>query len=212
MAVKKLVFPVNSHKLEAYYDKKKKASLIDTIWLEFQPDLNIDYLFAMVWFNLPISHFIFKHKRSNFSQIDSQDIGELFFPKNIQFADNQKLLREIKIAYSILFDEINEFWYAFDEFFYNTRHIGKPIEDNFFHYTWEQFWKVVTEIRKNNGIEEYKPHAEGRKALFVVFRNQKFRLEALHSKITKIETELNHLVYKLYDLTEEEITIIENEK
>jgi hypothetical protein len=122
--VKKLVFPVKNYQLEAHFDSEKRVLLAETIWLEFytnfEIDFQIDYNFAMLWFNLPITHFIFKHIRKNHLEIATTDIANLPFPKitPTQCLDFQKLIKQIKLAYKVLWEEINYFWAEYHEYFY----------------------------------------------------------------------------------------------
>jgi hypothetical protein len=218
--VRKLVFPVHNYQLEAHFDNEKRVLLADTIWLEFYKyfdtdfysDFQIDYNFAMLWFNLPITHFIFKHSRQNHLQIAINDIANLPFPKitPTQCLDFQKLIKQIKLAYKVLWEEINYFWDKFNEYFFNTRTIGKPVEDNFYQYSWQYFWKVISEIRKNNGMENYEPSAKGKKALYNHFYQQQFKVQAIRKELQLFENQANSLIYTFYNLSEEEIAQIEN--
>jgi hypothetical protein len=200
-------------------DSEKRVLLAETIWLEFYKDFDtnlysdfqIDYNFAMLWFNLPIIHFIFKHSRKNHLEIATTDIANLPFPKitPTQCLDFQKLIKQIKLAYKVLWEEINYFWAEYNEYFYHTP-FGEPVESNFYQHSWLSFWKVITEIRKNNGMETPKPSGKGKKGLYNHFYQQQFKVQAIRKELQLLENQANSLVYKLYDLSESEIEVIEN--
>ncbi len=70
---------------------------------------------------------------------------------------------------------------------------------------WNEFSKQLEKSKITLSLKKKKEWKD-------FFADEQPQAISMLEQVTKIETELNHLVYKLYDLSEEEIMIIENEK
>jgi hypothetical protein len=84
-----------------------------------------------------------------------------------------------------------------------------------------KWWISLQAATRSGGFLEYKPMYVGEipipivnetKKALIVERVQKILADPGVPNVSKLEDEINQMVYKLYDLTEEEINIIEGEK
>ena len=69
-------------------------------------------------------------------------------------------------------------------------------------------YKKAKKLKFANKLEERKFKDEW----IDLFENDKEKVLELQDQINKINTEIDSMVYKLYDLTKEEISIVENKK
>ncbi|MFY7788617.1 MAG: hypothetical protein ACOVQA_12175 [Thermoflexibacteraceae bacterium] len=214
LQVEKLLFRVNSYRMEAWYDNRKKIVFYDTIALQCKPELNIDYYFAMYWFNSPFAHFLLYAQRKNTKQLTVEDLGNLPFPplSATQYKELAPQLSTLAEYQWCFYCEIAMFWDEFTEYFYHTKYIGTPVEYNFHQYSWEEFMKIILAIRRKMKVSLGVSQKEVKKLLYKEFQYRKHTASALAYKIKDLEKEVARYLYQLYKLTAEEIAWIENEK
>ncbi len=211
--VNKLVFPVNSYRIEAAYDSYKKIVFEDSIYLQLKPEVAFDYFFAMYWFNSPFAHFLFYAQRKNNKQITVEDLRNLPFPKlnATQYKELAPQLAELLNYYSYFYEQMGCFWGEFTEHFYRTKYIGTHIEYTFFQYTWDEFMQKILAIRRKMKLSLGVSRKVVKELLYEHFQAQKYIASALAYKINALEKEVARYLFQLYNLTAEEIALIENE-
>ena len=108
---------------------------------------------------------------------------------------------DISYANIKLFNEINSFhkWLLRN---YDISKLSNKLE-NYYEMNFEDFLK---EINKKIKI----PRRKQQELLENEFKESLATIKPLQNKIQELETEINQLVYSLYDLTSEDIAIIEN--
>ncbi|MCU0393167.1 MAG: hypothetical protein MUE81_18805 [Thermoflexibacter sp.] len=149
--------------------------------------------------------------RQSTQSISIEDIGNLYFPKLALSVQDSLLpvIKHLEVAYHVFDAEKVAFWREFYEYFFQTRIEISPLRDTFFEYSRPKFWQAIDNLRKQGGMKEYKADRKKAKCLDKDFDSSQFKLQAIKAKINEIEREFNQVVYQSYNLTPEEIKIIE---
>ncbi len=208
----KLIFPVHRFFLKCAFDTEKHFVLDDSIVLHFEPATPINYCFASLYFQSHLARFLHQSTRKSMQSISVEDIGNLCFPKlSLSVQDSLlPVIDRLAFMYRVFEAEKLSFWQAFDVYFFQTNIEISPLQDTFFEYNRPLFWQKIDELRKIGGIKDYKADRKKAKYLEKDFDSSQFRLKAMQAQIQQTEKIFNQVLYQHYNLTEEEIKLVEN--
>ncbi len=208
----KIIFRKENYHLRCIFDAQKRFVIDEMIILLFEPSIPINYRFASLYFQSGLARFLHQATRQSAQSVSAEDIGNLYFPKlPISVQDSLlPVIERLEFAYRVFDAEKVIFWRKFYEYFFQTRIEISPLRDTFFEYSRPKFWQKVDELRKIGGMEDYKANRKRAKYLDEDFYSSQFKLKAMQAKIREIEKQFKQVVYQLYDLTEEEIKMVEN--
>ena len=206
----KLISKFVGNKLTFCYDNKKQYVLNSACSLELlDTNISIKYLLCLLNSKLLDYFFqlIFSDTRSTFPIMKSGNIESLPIPKvnitkQLPFIEKADLMLSLNIDFQHANDKFTTYFsgqYNIDKF------TGKL--EKWFELEFQDFIKEL-----NKCIKAIKGKALNKKDEFEwidLFNENKQKAQALKSQIDATDKEIDQLVYKLYDLTEEEIAIVE---
>lgn len=211
----------------AYYDDFEKPKLIysemgkeTSFCLDFEKYFSLDtaYILTSVDINLYYLIVLLNSKLINwyFKQISSKlGEGAIRFKKTYMeqisickwSQEEQKPLIDLAIKVIQLNKDLNQeisSFYNYMELEFGIQRLNKKL-NNFHELSFEDFYKEIKKQNKNINSKDLNKLKTEFESVFKEINDN------LKVEIAIIEKEINELVYKLYDLTDEEIAIIEND-
>jgi hypothetical protein len=134
---------------------------------------------------------------------------------NMSKTNTEEIVNLVETIFKLVSDqnELNQGFISLIQAKFGIANISKSLK----FWTEIEFSKFLTELEKNrrtstkeSGAEYHKLNLSEEAEWMQYFNEQKQKAQDLKSEISRIENEIDQMVYELYGLTDAEIEIIEN--
>ncbi|TAG90983.1 MAG: hypothetical protein EAZ20_03555, partial [Bacteroidetes bacterium] len=206
----KLVYRQTSSKLVAMIDENcyHTDKTLHTIVAKDEYKNDIDLYFLLAIFNSKLLNYLYsiltEEEGRAFAQVKTVNIKQLPFilvEKKFQQIFIEKVNEILSLQPN--FKKIqNNFLELLEEYGKNKKNTKKL--DNWFELDWASLSLELTKSKIEMSLNKKTEWKD-------FFKQEKEKIINITEKIKNLENEIDHLVYQLYDLNEEEIKIIENE-